>query len=72
MEKRNISLEARKALDEFKVEMAEELKPSNEHIYDLRNNLSKPNPGQPNLIKTKEISRKNPNSSFSDFLGKGF
>lgn len=72
MEKRNISLEARKAFYDFKVEMAEELKTSHEHIYDLRNNLSTLNPRQPNLIKTEKKSRKNPNFSFSDFLGKGF
>jgi len=72
MNKKNISLEARKALNEYKIEIAEELDVTKEHLYDLRSNLSTSDSVTPPKVETREKSRKNPNNSFSDFLGKGF
>jgi len=72
MDKKNISLEARRALNEFKVEAAAELNVPNKHLYDLKSNLTPSDSVTKQLVETREKSRKNPNNSFSDFLGKGF
>jgi len=72
MNKNNISLEARKALKEYKMEISEELNTNDTHVYNLKENLTPSDDVTQQLIKTNEKSRKNPNNSFSDYLGKGF
>lgn len=72
MNKNNISLEARKALNEFKVEMAEELHAPNKHKYNLKSNLTPSDSVTKQVLEVNKKSRNNPNYSFSDFLGKGF
>ncbi len=72
MIKNNISLEARKALNEFKLEIAEEFNVEDTHLYNLKENLTPSDSVTKQLIETGEKSRKNPNNSFSEFLGKGF
>lgn len=72
MNKKNVSLEARKALDEFKVEMAEEFNVDHMHVYNLKENLTPSDSVTKQLLEVNHKSRNNPNYSFSDFLGKGF
>jgi len=72
MNKNNISLEARKALNEYRMEIAEELNANDTHLYDLRSNLSTSDSVTPPLVETEKKSRSNPNNSLSDFLGKSF
>ncbi|MBM7614928.1 small, acid-soluble spore protein, alpha/beta type [Alkaliphilus hydrothermalis] len=80
MDKYKISPEAKKTLDQFKVEAAKELTgdmrrkniKERKQQYDLRANLTDSTAVTEQLLEVDEKSRKNPNNSFSDFLGKYF
>ncbi len=72
MNKNNTPLETRRALNEFKMEMAEEMHVNHDHLYNLEHNLTPSKDVTKQNVKTREKSRKNPNYSFSEFLGKGF
>ena len=72
MDRKNISLEARKALNEYKVEIAEELHLDDTSFYDLRENLSTSDDVTQQLLPTENTRKSNPSFSFHDYLGKGF
>lgn len=72
MHKNNIPIQARKALEEFKIEAAKELNVPEEHFYNLKSNLTPSDSTSKQMVRTRKKSRKNPNYSFKDFLGKGF